>query len=153
GVSGRNSFPSFVSVGRILSYRCHLRHGAPSLVSAGGMVPHHWKEQGPRSPHVLHCIGIVLSHVLGEEWCPIIGVSGRNGAPSLVSAEEWCPVIGASGRNGAPSLVPAGGMVPRHWCQREEWCPVIGVSGRNGAPSLVSLGGIVPHHWCQREEW
>ncbi|CAI9546662.1 unnamed protein product, partial [Staurois parvus] len=36
--------------------------GAP-LVSVGGVVPHHWYQW--------------------EESCPIIGVSGRNSAPSL----------------------------------------------------------------------
>ncbi|CAI9542450.1 unnamed protein product, partial [Staurois parvus] len=35
-----------------------------SLVSVGGIVPHHW----------CHC----------SESCPIIGISGRNSAPSLV---------------------------------------------------------------------
>ncbi|CAI9601711.1 unnamed protein product [Staurois parvus] len=79
--------------------------------------------------------------------------------------KEWCPIIGVSGRNSAPSLVSVGGMVPHHWCQWKEWCPIIGVSGknnigvsgrnsviigvsgRNSAPSLVSVGGIVLHHW------
>ncbi|CAI9576460.1 unnamed protein product, partial [Staurois parvus] len=29
-----------------------------------------------------------------------------------------CPIIGVSGRNSAPSLVSVGGgIVPRHWCQ------------------------------------
>ncbi|CAI9571340.1 unnamed protein product [Staurois parvus] len=52
-----------------------------------------------------------------EELCPIIGVSGRNSAPSLVSVlEELCPIIGVSGRNSAPSLVSVGGIVPHHWC-------------------------------------
>ncbi|CAI9601756.1 unnamed protein product, partial [Staurois parvus] len=84
--------------------------------------------------------------------CPIIGVSGKNRAPSLVSVggkvphhwcqwEETCPIIGVSI-----------GIVPHHWCQWEESCPIIGVSGRNSAPSLVSVGGIVPHHWCQWKE-
>ncbi|CAI9611779.1 unnamed protein product, partial [Staurois parvus] len=41
--------------------------------------------------------------------------------------EEWCPIIGVSGRNGAPSLVSVGGMVPHHSCQGEEWCPIIRV--------------------------
>ncbi|CAI9601342.1 unnamed protein product, partial [Staurois parvus] len=54
-----------------------------------------------------------------------------------------CPIIGVSGRNSAPSLVSVGsvgGIVPHRWCQ---W-------GRNSAPSLVSVGGgIVPHRWCQ----
>ncbi|CAI9595380.1 unnamed protein product, partial [Staurois parvus] len=63
-----------------------------------------------------------------------------------------CPIIGVSGRNSAPSLVLVGGIVPHHWCQWEEKCPNIGISGRNSAPSLVSVGGIVPHHWCQWEE-
>ncbi|CAI9578184.1 unnamed protein product, partial [Staurois parvus] len=39
----------------------------------------------------------------------IIGISGRNSAPSLVSV--W-------GRNSAPSLVSVGGgIVPHRWCQ------------------------------------
>ncbi|CAI9569235.1 unnamed protein product, partial [Staurois parvus] len=36
---------------------------------------------------------------------PIIGISGRNSAPTLVSV---------SGRNSAPSLVSVGGIVPHH---------------------------------------
>ncbi|CAI9609484.1 unnamed protein product [Staurois parvus] len=58
-------------------------------------------------------------------------------------------IIGVNGRNSAPSLVSVGGIAPYHWCQWEESCPIIGVSGRNSAPSLVSVGGIAPHHWCQ----
>ncbi|CAI9603713.1 unnamed protein product [Staurois parvus] len=34
--------------------------------------------------------------------------------------EEWCPIIGISGRNSAPSLVSVGGIVPHHWYQWEE---------------------------------
>ncbi|CAI9572177.1 unnamed protein product, partial [Staurois parvus] len=50
--------------------------------------------------------------------CPIIGVSGGNSAPSLVSVggivpHRWC----VSGRNSAPSLVSVGGIVPHRWCQ------------------------------------
>ncbi|CAI9550335.1 unnamed protein product, partial [Staurois parvus] len=53
--------------------------------------------------------------------CPIVGVSGRNSAPSLVSVGGIaCPIIGVSGRNSAPSLVSVGGIVPHHWYQWEE---------------------------------
>ncbi|CAI9549241.1 unnamed protein product, partial [Staurois parvus] len=65
--------------------------------------------------------------------------------------EEWSPIIGVSGRNSAPSLVTVGGIVPHHWCQREELYPIIGVSRRNSAPSLYQWEEIVPHHWCQWE--
>ncbi|CAI9615893.1 unnamed protein product, partial [Staurois parvus] len=65
-----------------------------------------------------------------------------------------CPIVGVSGRNSAPSLVGGGGIVPHHWCP--QWgggiVPHLGVSGGgNSAPSLVSVGGggIVPHRWCQ----
>ncbi|CAI9576710.1 unnamed protein product, partial [Staurois parvus] len=60
--------------------------------------------------------------------CPIIGVSGGNSAPSLVSV---------GGRNRASSLVSVGGgIVPHRWCQwGEESCLIVGVSGgRNRAP-------------------
>ncbi|CAI9582564.1 unnamed protein product [Staurois parvus] len=74
--------------------------GAPSLVSVGGIVPHHWLSVGRIMPH---------------HW-----VSRRNRAPSLVSVggivphhwcqwEESCPIIGVRG-----------GIVPHHWCQWEE---------------------------------
>ncbi|CAI9546416.1 unnamed protein product [Staurois parvus] len=51
------------------------RNSAPSLVSVGRNVPHHWCHW--------------------EEMCPIFGVSGRNSAPSLVSVggivpHLWC---------------------------------------------------------------
>ncbi|CAI9612253.1 unnamed protein product [Staurois parvus] len=63
--------------------------------------------------------------------CPIIGISGRNSAPSLVSVGGIVKsIIGVSGR-----------IVPHH-----------GISGRNSAPSLVSVVGIVPHHWTLQEE-
>ncbi|CAI9608337.1 unnamed protein product [Staurois parvus] len=48
-------------------------------MSVGGIVPHH--------------------------WCQL---------------EEMCPIIGVSGRNSSPSLVSVGGIVPHHWCQWEE---------------------------------
>ncbi|CAI9573578.1 unnamed protein product [Staurois parvus] len=53
----------------------------------------------------------------------------NDGAPSLVSVivphhwcqwEESCPIIGVSGRNSVPSLVSVGGIVSHHWCQWEE---------------------------------
>ncbi|CAI9589754.1 unnamed protein product [Staurois parvus] len=52
---------------------------------------------------------------------------------------KQCPIIGVSGRSSASSLVSVGGIVPHHWCQSEESCPIIGVSGRNSSPSLVSV--------------
>ncbi|CAI9606903.1 unnamed protein product [Staurois parvus] len=42
--------------------------------------------------------------------------------------EESCPIIGVSGKNRAPSLVSVGGIVPHHWCQwgvgivLHHWC-------------------------------
>ncbi|CAI9571313.1 unnamed protein product, partial [Staurois parvus] len=43
GFSGRNSAPSLVSVGGIVSQHwCLWRNSAPSLVSVGGKVLHHW---------------------------------------------------------------------------------------------------------------
>ncbi|CAI9610971.1 unnamed protein product, partial [Staurois parvus] len=44
--------------------------------------------------------------------------------------EETCPIIGVSGKKRAPSLVSVGRNVPHHWCQWEETCPIIGVSGK-----------------------
>ncbi|CAI9615230.1 unnamed protein product, partial [Staurois parvus] len=52
--------------------------------------------------------------------CPIIGVSGRNSAPSLVSVGGIVPHHWCQGRNSAPSLVSVGGIVPHRWCQWEE---------------------------------
>ncbi|CAI9576784.1 unnamed protein product, partial [Staurois parvus] len=63
-----------------------------------------------------------------------------------------CPIIGASGRNSAPSLVSVAGIVPHHWCQWGYSAPSLVSVGGNSAPSLVSVGGIVPHRWCQWEE-
>ncbi|CAI9580944.1 unnamed protein product, partial [Staurois parvus] len=62
-------------------------------------------------------IGLVVSE---KEKKYIIGISGRNSAPSLVSVGGICPIIGVSGRNSAPSLVSVGGIVPHHWYQWEE---------------------------------
>ncbi|CAI9598920.1 unnamed protein product [Staurois parvus] len=47
------------------------QNSAPSLVSVGAIVPHHWCQW--------------------EELCPIISVSGRNSAPSLVSVGRIVP--------------------------------------------------------------
>ncbi|CAI9623611.1 unnamed protein product, partial [Staurois parvus] len=52
--------------------------------------------------------------------CPIIGISGRNSAPSLVSVGGIVPHRWCQGRNSAPSLVSVGGIVPHHWYQWEE---------------------------------
>ncbi|CAI9583655.1 unnamed protein product, partial [Staurois parvus] len=52
--------------------------------------------------------------------CPIIGISGRNSAPSLVSVGGIVPHHWCQGRNSAPSLVSVGGIVPHHWYQWEE---------------------------------
>ncbi|CAI9603547.1 unnamed protein product [Staurois parvus] len=44
--------------------------------------------------------------------------------------QEWCPIIGISGRNNAPSLVSVGGMVvPSLVSVRGGKCPIIIVSG------------------------
>ncbi|CAI9596070.1 unnamed protein product [Staurois parvus] len=64
------------------------------------MVPHHWCQW--------------------EEWCPIIGVSGRNGVPSLVSVGGMVPHHWCQWEECAPSLMSVGGIVPHHWCQWEE---------------------------------
>ncbi|CAI9602506.1 unnamed protein product [Staurois parvus] len=59
--------------------------------------------------------------MLEQGSASIIGVSGRNSAPSLVSlGVSKLHVIGVSGRNSAPSLVSVGGIVPHHWYQWEE---------------------------------
>ncbi|CAI9539914.1 unnamed protein product, partial [Staurois parvus] len=46
--SGRNSAPSLVSVGGIVPHHwCQCgRNSAPSLISEGGIVPHHWCQCG-----------------------------------------------------------------------------------------------------------
>ncbi|CAI9536290.1 unnamed protein product, partial [Staurois parvus] len=52
--------------------------------------------------------------------CPILGVRGRNSAPSLVSGGRIVPHPWCQGRNSAPSFVSGGGIVPHHWCHWEE---------------------------------
>ncbi|CAI9557287.1 unnamed protein product, partial [Staurois parvus] len=53
--------------------------------------------------------------------CPIIGISGRNSAPSLVSVGGIsAPSLVSEATNRAPSLVSVGGIAPYHWCQWEE---------------------------------
>ncbi|CAI9550807.1 unnamed protein product, partial [Staurois parvus] len=52
--------------------------------------------------------------------CPIVGVSGRNSAPLLVSVGGIVPYFGVIGRNSAPLLVSVGGIVPHCWYQWEE---------------------------------
>ncbi|PIO40121.1 hypothetical protein AB205_0101340 [Aquarana catesbeiana] len=98
------------------------------------------------------CLAGQETSFLGEEQCPIIGISGRNSAPSLVSVGGTAPYHWCQWRNNALPLVSVGGIVLHHWYQWEELCPIIGVSGRNTVPSLVSVGGIVPHHWYPWEE-
>lgn len=57
-------------------------NSASSLVLMVGIVPHCWYQQEK-------CYSLV--EYLGEEWCPIIDVCGRNGTPSLVSVDEMVP--------------------------------------------------------------
>ncbi|CAI9588926.1 unnamed protein product [Staurois parvus] len=42
----------------------------------------------------------------------------------MMSQQRWCvkddSIIGVSGRNSAPSLVSVGGIVPHHWYWWEE---------------------------------
>ncbi|CAI9562781.1 unnamed protein product, partial [Staurois parvus] len=52
--------------------------------------------------------------------CPVIGVSGRNSAPSSVSVGGIVPHHRCQWRNSAPSSVSVGGIVPHHRCQWEE---------------------------------
>ncbi|CAI9604962.1 unnamed protein product, partial [Staurois parvus] len=53
-----------------------------------------------------------------------------------------CPIIGVSGRNSVPTLVSVGGIVSHHWCQ---W------GGGRIVPHRWCQwgGGKVPHRWCQ----
>ncbi|CAI9553908.1 unnamed protein product, partial [Staurois parvus] len=66
-----------------------------------------------------------------EESCPSL----VNSTPSVgrgIVPHHWCqreeyrPIIGVSGRNSAPSLVSVGGIAPHHWCQwgnsAPYWC-------------------------------
>ncbi|CAI9597988.1 unnamed protein product, partial [Staurois parvus] len=55
-----------------------------------------------------------------RESASVIGVSGRNSAPSLVSMGGIVPHHWYQWGNSAPSLVSVGGIVPHHWCQWEE---------------------------------
>ncbi|CAI9544735.1 unnamed protein product, partial [Staurois parvus] len=52
--------------------------------------------------------------------CLIIGNSGRNSVPSLVSVGGIVPIIGISGRNSSPIIGVMGGIESHHWCQWEE---------------------------------
>ncbi|CAI9561797.1 unnamed protein product [Staurois parvus] len=49
----------------------------PSLVSVGGIVPHHWCQWGGNSAPSLVSVGGIVPH----HWCH----GGWNSAPSLVS--------------------------------------------------------------------
>ncbi|CAI9562830.1 unnamed protein product, partial [Staurois parvus] len=50
----------------------------------------------------------------------IIGVSGRNSVPSLVSVGGIAPCCWCHGRNSARSLLSVGRIVSHPWCQREK---------------------------------
>ncbi|CAI9566658.1 unnamed protein product [Staurois parvus] len=54
------------------------------------------------------------------ELYTIIGISKGTMPHAWCQWEEWCPIIGVSGKNGATSLVSVGGMMPYHWCQWEK---------------------------------
>ncbi|CAI9583581.1 unnamed protein product [Staurois parvus] len=65
-----------------------------------------------------------------------------------------CSIVGVSGRNSAPLLVSMGGIVPQRCCQWEEKClnidvmTSVAVGGSNGALFLESVEAVVPHYWC-----
>lgn len=65
----------------------------PHCLSMGGIVPHR------------------LCHL--EELRPIVGVIGRNRAPSFVSLRNGLPSSGVIGRNCASSLVSVNKVVPQ----------------------------------------
>ncbi|CAI9570081.1 unnamed protein product, partial [Staurois parvus] len=77
---------------------------------------------------------------VAHRWCQ----GGGNGAHRWCQWEEIVPIVGVSGRNSVPSLVSVGGIVPHHWYQWEVIVPhhwyLVG-------------GLIVPHHWYQWEEY
>ncbi|CAI9569695.1 unnamed protein product [Staurois parvus] len=55
-----------------------------------------------------------------EGQCPMMGVSGRNSVPSLVSVGGTMSHDGCQWGNSVPSLVSVGGTMSHHGCQWEE---------------------------------
>ncbi|CAI9544504.1 unnamed protein product, partial [Staurois parvus] len=99
----------------------------------------------------------------GDSKVSIIGVSGRDSAPSFCHYNDGALslVYMSVVMNSVPSLVSERGIMPTSWCQSEELCPIIGVRATNRRPSLVSVEGIARpiigvsgknrarDHWCQ----
>ncbi|CAI9534559.1 unnamed protein product [Staurois parvus] len=82
------------------------RNSAQLLVSVTEIVPHRLCQLGNYAP--LLALGI-MTQISGSIHAPRAGYRLAKG-----------PIIGVSGRNSAPSLVSVGGIVPHHWCQWEE---------------------------------
>lgn len=78
----------------------------PSLVSLQGIVPYHWCQ--------------------GKEPRPTVGATApndtNNGAQSppptpIMGPYHFCPIVGVSGSNSTPLLVSAIGIMFYYWCQ------------------------------------
>ncbi|CAI9573501.1 unnamed protein product, partial [Staurois parvus] len=69
--------------------------GGRTLVSVGGIVP--------------------VVGVIGRNGALLVSVGGI--VPHCwYQSQEWCPVVGVSGRNSTSLLVSMAGMVPHCWC-------------------------------------
>lgn len=75
-----------------------------------------------------------------HDWCPITGVSGRIGAPSLASVAGLVPHHCQC--NGVLPFGSVKGLVPHNLHQLENWCPIIAVIAW-----CLTIG--IGEKWCQ----